>query len=56
MSIATEIAAAIQRVRPHTTQGHADRIARTVEAVIRSELRWLDVYEGRPTRGYEQER
>ncbi len=45
--ITREIAAAIQRIRPGTTQGHADRIANTVAAVIRSELRWLDVYEGK---------
>ncbi len=45
--LSTEIAEAIKRVRPGTTQGHAERIARTVEAVIRSELRWLDVFEAK---------
>lgn len=48
MTIAKEIAEAIKIIRPGTTQGHAARIANTVSAVIRSELRWLDVYEGKP--------
>ena len=52
MSIASEVAAAIIRVRPGTTQAHADRIASNFVAAMRSELRWLDIYEDKPERSY----
>lgn len=53
MSIATEVADAILRVRPDTKPHDALRIAGNFAAGIRSELRWLDVYEDKPSRVYE---
>lgn len=52
MSIAKELAEAIKRARPGTTQPHADRIASNFAAAMRSELRWLDIYEDKPERNY----
>ena len=55
MSIASEIAAAILRVRPDTKPHDALRIGSNFAASIRSELRWLDVYEDKAARNYGQE-
>ncbi len=53
-ALANEIAAAIIRARPDTTQFHANRIASNFAAAVRSELRWLDIYEDKDEGNYGQ--
>lgn len=54
MTVREAIAEAILRVRPDTKPHDAMRIAGNCAAGIRSELRWLDIYEDKTALEYEE--